>query len=259
MEPGDITEYIDVAQVALYGFFAFFAGLVLYLRREDKREGYPLLSDRSGRVRVQGFPAIPRPKRFDMPEGHSSYAPETTKEIPRPGLRPSAPWPGAPMIPTGNPLVDGVGPAAWANRVDEPEVTWEGEPAIQPLALVAGTGVDPRDVNPIGMPVIAADRRTVGTVSEIWTDRSEPQIRYLEVETTTDAGGTRNVLLPIGFARIDKRRGFIKVKALLARQFADVPRPKNWDRITKLEEDKITAYFAGGHLYATPARLGPVL
>lgn len=259
MEPSDLTSYLDVAQMTLYAFFAFFVVLVLYLRREDKREGYPLLSDRSGRVRVQGFPGIPEPKRFVMPEGHVSYAPETVKEIPRTGLRPLAAWPGAPMVPTGNPLVDGVGPAAWANRRDEPEVTWEGEPAIQPLSLVDGTFVDPHDRSPIGMPVIAADGVSPGTVREIWTDRSEPQIRYLELDVPSADAGKGPVLLPMGFARIDVRRGVVRVKALLARQFADVPRTRNRDTITKLEEDKITAYFAGGHLYATPARLGPVL
>ena len=29
--------------------------------------------------------------------------------------------------------------------------------------------------------------------------------------------------------------------------------------MTKLEEDKIMAYFAGGNLYATPARAEPLL
>ena len=255
----EITGYIDVAQVALYTFFAFFVGLVLYLRREDKREGYPLISERSGAVLVQGFPSIPSPKSYPMPEGHTAYLPGNNPEIARGGLVPSAPWPGAPMIPTGNPLVDGVGPAAWATRTDEPEVTWEGEPAIQPLCLVANTFVEPRDVTPIGMAVIAADGRTAGTIREIWTDRSEPQIRYMEMDLADAEAGAGPVLLPMGFARIDARRGFVRVKALLAHQFAEVPRTKSRETITKLEEDKITAYFAGGHLYATPARLGPVL
>jgi photosynthetic reaction center H subunit len=259
---GEITEYLDVAQLTLYAFYAFFIGLIIYLRREDKREGYPLLSDRSGHVVVQGFPAIPAPKSFNMPEGHMSYAPETVKEIPRAGLRPLARWPGAPSTPTGNPLVDGVGPAAWANRRDEPEVTWEGVPAIVPLSIVDGTFVEPRDVNPIGMEVIAADGLRAGIVREIWTDRSEPQIRFLEVEVPTPAAPeheSRHVLLPMGYARIDAKRAIVKVKALLAAQFVDVPSLKSETQITKLEEDKITAYFAGGHLYATPARLGPVL
>ncbi len=46
-EIGAITGYIDVAQMALYAFWLFFAGLIYYLHREDKREGYPLVSDRA--------------------------------------------------------------------------------------------------------------------------------------------------------------------------------------------------------------------
>lgn len=38
---GAITSYIDVAQVTLYVFWIFFAGLLFYLLRENKREGYP--------------------------------------------------------------------------------------------------------------------------------------------------------------------------------------------------------------------------
>ena len=37
----------------------FFAGLIYYLHRENKREGYPLESDRSPHIKVQGFPAMP--------------------------------------------------------------------------------------------------------------------------------------------------------------------------------------------------------
>ena len=57
-----ITGYIDVAQLVLYGFWIFFAGLIIYLRREDKREGYPLESDRSKRaprVPVVAWPRYP--------------------------------------------------------------------------------------------------------------------------------------------------------------------------------------------------------
>ncbi len=59
-----ITEYIDVAQLTLYAFWIFFAGLIIYLRREDKREGYPLESDREG-ITVQGWPAMPPTKTFN--------------------------------------------------------------------------------------------------------------------------------------------------------------------------------------------------
>ena len=51
---------IDLAQMVLYAFWAFFAGLIIYLRREDKREGYPLVREDS--TTVEGFPAVPTPK-----------------------------------------------------------------------------------------------------------------------------------------------------------------------------------------------------
>jgi photosynthetic reaction center H subunit len=51
----------------------------------------------------------------------------------------------------------------------------------------------------------------------------------------------------------------VKVVAITSRQFADVPAIKNPDQVTRLEEDKITGYFAGGHLYATPQRQEPLI
>jgi photosynthetic reaction center H subunit len=59
MDKGSIVGSIDTAQVVLYVFWVFFAGLIFYLRREDKREGYPLVSDRAGGVSVVGFPVPP--------------------------------------------------------------------------------------------------------------------------------------------------------------------------------------------------------
>lgn len=62
---------IDVAQLAIWAFWLFFAALVFYLRREDKREGYPLASqDVQGKV--QGFPAYPGPKQFIDHHGHAT-------------------------------------------------------------------------------------------------------------------------------------------------------------------------------------------
>jgi photosynthetic reaction center H subunit len=56
----------DFAQVMLYVFWAFLAGLIYYLRREDKREGYPLVTEDSDAT-VQGFPAVPAPKARILP------------------------------------------------------------------------------------------------------------------------------------------------------------------------------------------------
>ncbi len=76
MQPGAITNYIDVAQLALYGFWLFFAGLVYYLHRENKREGYPLVSSDGKGTMIEGFPfPIPKPKTFIMPDGSRIMAP----------------------------------------------------------------------------------------------------------------------------------------------------------------------------------------
>ena len=97
------------------------------------------------------------------------------------------------------------------------------------------------------MEVYGADRESGGIVSDLWVDRAEPQIRYLEVDT-----GTRHVLLPINFAKIDGRSRIVTVKSILGAQFATVPSSDNPDQVTRREEDQILAYYAGGHLYGYP-------
>jgi photosynthetic reaction center H subunit len=249
---------LDVAQVVLYAFWIFFAGLIFYLRREDKREGYPLESDRTARtsrMQVVGFPTPPAPKTFLRPNGGTYSAPPGAPDTREIRATPVAPWPGAPLTPTGNPMLDGVGPAAYANREDKPELTYEGEPLIAPLRLLSECSIDPRDADPRGMRVVGADLKVAGTVTEVWVDRAEPQIRYLEVEV---AGG-KHVLVPMTMALVNGAQRTVEVSSILAHQFADVPGLSNPDVVTKLEEDKITAYFAGGLLYATPDRLGPLL
>jgi len=258
MQTGAITSYIDVAQVVLYAFWIFFAGLIYYLHREDKREGYPLDSDRTSRtnrVSVVGFPSMPEPKTFLLPHGGSVMAPRDNADRRTIKARPIGAWPGAPLEPTGNPMADGVGPAAFAEREDAPELTVDGHHNIVPMRIATDVLIADEDTDPRGMSVVTADRKQAGKVSDLWIDRGEPQIRYFEVEVT---GGGR-VLLPIHFARIDTARGQVKVRAVLAAQLAEAPKLANPDSVTKREEDRIAGYFAGGTLYATPDRREPLI
>jgi photosynthetic reaction center H subunit len=256
MKTGAVTGYIDVAQIALYAFWIFFAGLIVYLRREDKREGYPLESDRSGgRIRVQGFPAVPSPKTFKLADGRTVQAPRAERDTRTILARPTGAYLGAPLHPTGNPMLDGVGPAAYALRANHPDHTVTGLPLIVPMRLAPGYTVAAGDPDPRGMEVIGADREPGGTVYELWVDRAEPQIRYLEVATT----GGRHVLLPMTFAKVSGGRRIVTVKSILGAQFATVPSIASPDQVTMLEEDQITAYYSSGHLYATPARAEPFL
>jgi len=261
MEIGAITSYIDVAQLVLYGFWMFFIGLIIYLRREDKREGYPLESDRSARsprVKLQGFPAMPAAKSFRLADGRTVVAPDPSKDRRSLHAEPVAPWPGAPLEPTGNPLIDGVGPAAYVERANHPELTLDGLPMIVPLRVATDYSVASRDPDPRGMDVVGADGQTGGIVRDVWVDRAEPQVRYLQVEVPA-AAGPRQVLVPMTLARIDGWRRRVRVRAVLGSQFADAPGLSNPDQVTLTEEDRICAYFAGGQLYAEPSRLGPWL
>lgn len=257
MPTGAITGYMDVAQLTLYAFWLFFAGLIYYLRREDKREGYPLQSERSDRVLVQGFPPIPSPKTFRLPHGGTVTAPRVEAPSGAGAATPSAPWPGAPLIPVADPMVHGVGPAAYAQRAEMPDLTLEGEHRIVPLRVDGHHHVAEEDLDPRGMPVFGTDRLVAGTVSDVWIDRSEMVIRYLEVTVPMEGAPARQVLLPMTLAKVG-RRG-VTAASVLARHFATAPGLASPDAVTLREEDRICAYFASGHLYATPARSEPLL
>jgi photosynthetic reaction center H subunit len=250
--------YLDVAQVTLYVFWIFFLCLIYYLRREDKREGYPLDSTGLSGGLVHGFIRMPEPKTYLLRDGHTATLPNHKNDRRDVALAPIAPWPGAPMGPTGNPMLDGVGPGSYADREDVPELNIDNVPCIVPLRLAEGTYLEARDPDPRGMKVLGADDETGGVVTEVWVDRAEALIRYLEVDVTI-AGGTRRVLLPLPFAKIDGGRGRVWVNAILGSQFADVPVTKSLDQVTKLEEDRIVGYYGAGTLYATPARQEPLL
>ena len=127
MGTGAITQYIDVAQIVLYAFWAFLAAILIYLHREDKREGYPLESERSAHITVQGWPPIPAPKTYKLQHGGTRTVPNDFVSPQKLAAEPIGNWPGAPLQPTNaNPMLDGVGPGAWADRPDVPDMTYEG-------------------------------------------------------------------------------------------------------------------------------------
>jgi photosynthetic reaction center H subunit len=255
MGTGAITQYIDVAQIALYAFWIFFAGLIYYLHQEDKREGYPLESDRSGgRVKVQGWPPIPKPKTFKLADGRIVMAPNFRTSNQPLGGSPASGHLGSPLEPKGDPMLAAVGPGSYADRADIADTTVDGGLRIVPLRSAHDFEVSNHDPDPRGLPVVGADGRVGGKVIDLWVDRAEVLFRYLEVEVQ---GGTRRVLLPINFSRIGDRQ--VQVRSILSTQFANVPVTRSPDAVTLLEEDKIMGYYGGGTLYATADRQEPLL
>ena len=117
------------------------------------------------------------------------------------------------------------------------------------MRVATDFAVEKRDPDPRGKPVYGADNEVGATCVDIWVDRGEPQIRYLEIETNG-----RRALLPINFVRMNKKGDKIRVVSIMSHQFASVPGLANPDQVTLQEEDKICAYYGSGHLYAEPIR-----
>jgi photosynthetic reaction center H subunit len=254
METGAITQYVDVAQIVLYVFWAFFAGLIYYLLREGRREGYPMDNGRENGPKMEGWPAVPEPKTYKLANGHEVLSPDLKRPDGQYQGQPSHPWIGAPLEPTGDPLLAGIGPGAWAQRADVPEMTHAGAIKIVPLRVATDHGVAPQDTDSRGHTVYGNDGQAAGVVKDFWVDRSEMLFRYIEM---TVASTGKNILIPINFVRIHKDA--VDVYALMSHQFANVPPTRSPDQVTILEEEKIMAYFGAGLLYAEPNRQEPIV
>jgi photosynthetic reaction center H subunit len=256
-----MSASIDLVEVLFTLFWLFFIGLILYLHRESKREGYPLQSDRTsrtGRVQVQGFPGVPPAKSFTTAHGDTVSVPRTEPHDAQIAAKPAAGYPGAPLVPTGNPMLDGVGPGAYSERSNSPDKTLHGENRIVPMRVATDFVVMANDPDPRGMAVIGADGAVAGTVADVWVDRAEPLIVFFEVDLGASHGG-KHVLLPIGFSKINGTKRQINVRSIYSTQFADVPALASPDEITLREEDKIMGYYGGGTLYADAARQEPLI
>ncbi|WP_156255275.1 photosynthetic reaction center subunit H [Sandarakinorhabdus oryzae] len=248
---------LDIAELTFFAFFLFFLGLVWYLRGEDRREGYPVEDDLTGAAHGGNEPLFFKPpKTFKLPHGLGEVTTPTANErdeLPT-NVLPRA-WPGEPLDVVGDKLTSGVGPASIAQRADRPDLDMHGQPRIVPTRVISHpVSVHQNDVDPRGLPVFGLDGGKAGTVKDLWMDRAESCLRYLEVDLE---GGAGTILMPITMAEVS--RGGVMTDAITGAQIAGVPRTKSPDQVTLLEEEKITAYFGAGYLWATPERAEPLI
>lgn len=249
----------DIVGILFFLFVIWFFGLILYLRREDRREGYPLEEDTTGRLEnIEGLLWFAKPKKFRLADGTIIAKPDLKRETRPLALKRLAVWPGAPSKPTGDPMVDGVGPGSYAERANVADTDLHGNPRIAPLAALAGFKILTRDPDPRGMTILGADGKQAGVVTEVWVDRMESMIRYLQVRVDGDAA-IGPLLVPFTMTTIDRRKGVVRCDAASAHQFAGAPRPVSVGQLTRYEEERIVAYFGGGYLYANPRRAEPLI
>ncbi|GAB1480469.1 photosynthetic reaction center subunit H [Paracoccaceae bacterium] len=240
----------DLASLSIWLFWGFFALLVYYLQTENMREGYPLeLEDGTAAPNQGPFP-LPKAKTFLLPHGRGEVTvPNGAREAREVALGRTAASEGFPHVPLGNPMTDGVGPASWAPRRDVPELDGHGHNKIVPMAqapaFAVSAGRDPR-----GLPVQAGDNEVVGRISDMWVDAPEQLVRYLEI----DLNSGHRCLVPMPMVKIWKDR--VRINSLSSDMFDGVPGTRSLTEVTLLEEDKISAYYAGGTLYAADKRQG---
>ena len=243
----------DLASLSLWMFYIFFALLIFYLQTENMREGYPLENDDGTLAPNQGPFPLPSQKTFVLPHGRGTVTVPSANPAGREvAVRKTAVPNGFPFEPTGDPMLDGVGPASWAPRRDVPELDGHGHPKIVPMAKLpkfhVSGGRDPR-----GLEVRGGDGNVAGTVVDMWLDAPEQHVRYIEIEVPA---GTRH-LIPIQLVRVFETH--VEVKSLYERHFAQIPQIKSNAQITLLEEDKVTGFVGGGKLYAARDRQEPQL
>ena len=249
---GNITQHIDLPQVAFWLFFLFFLGLVYHNRRWDKREGYPMKASPFSSETSLGFPEPPLDKEiYQLNEGGTTSAPHFYEQAPV-QAQPLYQFAGTPLSPLGNPLLAGIGPGSYVLKRDAPMLTEGGELLLQPLRLLHEWSVPVGEADCRGMTVFDWRWKKVGTVRDVWVDRGIKIIRMLEIAVDAsfdphpEAGP---LLVPIYHTIVREDAREVRVTALRFDQFADVPRPASFDQITGREDERLNAYYAAGNFY----------
>lgn len=253
----DFFGNVDLASVAIWMFWLFFALLVFYLQTENMREGYPLEDEDGSPSANQGPFPLPKDKTFILRDGRGtltvpSEAPGERRDVPVEQIDKHY---GAPFAPIGDPMVGGVGPASYAMRKDLPELDAHGDAKIQLMSTLTdfhvAAGRDPR-----GKAVVAGDGEVIGRVVDMMIDVPEQLVRYLVIDLNPEGTGQTR-LAPMGMVKVGHDR--VTVRSLYAQHFAGIPQTKSLEQVTLLEEDKIMGWFGGGTMYADPKRAEPKL
>ncbi len=245
---GQISNQLDIPTLAFWVFVLFFVGLVFWLQRESKREGYPLRASPFTTELMDGFPPpAAQTRTYILNEGGTTEAPHHYEQAPT-QARPMHQFDGTAFYPLGNPLLAGIGPGSWVMRRDSVALTERGEKLMEPLRDMGGWSVEREDADPRGMAVFDWRWNAIGSVTDVWIDRGSKVIRLLEVELQAVAGAGR-VLVPLLHTEIREKSRRVRVTSLWAHQFADVPKPATAGEITAREEERLNAYYAAGFFY----------
>ncbi|HEU0302340.1 MAG TPA: PRC-barrel domain-containing protein [Longimicrobium sp.] len=99
---------------------------------------------------------------------------------------------------------------------------------VVPLGQLDDFRVAEGDPDVRGWEVLAADGRKIGEVDELLVDTGAMKVRYLDVDLDVDdvvlsGGHDRHVLIPIGYARLERDRDCVMVDGLASSELAGLP------------------------------------
>lgn len=97
--------------------------------------------------------------------------------------------------------------------------------------------------------VVGADGRRIGRVDDLLVDTAAMKVRYLEVgldRDELDLASERSVLLPIGYARLEREARRVRVEELTSAELAALPGFQG-GRPTRAYETELRQRFERGH------------
>lgn len=97
---------------------------------------------------------------------------------------------------------------------------------VIPLGQLDDFAVAEGDPDVRGWSVLGSDGETIGEVDELLIDSGAMKVRYLDVDVEAPGGsgaGDRHVLIPIGYARLDRERDRVLVDVLNGADLRAVP------------------------------------
>jgi sporulation protein YlmC with PRC-barrel domain len=124
----------------------------------------------------------------------------------------------------------------------------EGMDRVVPLNQLDDFRVSDGDPDVRGWDVLSADGKRIGEVDELLVDTDAMKVRYLDVdvESTLLAGEAgRHVLIPIGYARLERDGNRVIVEAMEAAALATLP-AYGHTPLTRDFEQSVRDSFAGG-------------
>lgn len=117
---------------------------------------------------------------------------------------------------------------------------------VVPLGRLNDYKVAEGDPDVRGWEVMASDGRKIGQVEELLVDTTAMKVRYLEVDvdnTLMADAGDRHVLIPIGYARLERERDSITVDALSSTDLQAIPAYDRGTGVTREHETAVRDHF----------------